>query len=491
MPLPTKEGIRRVSLIFAAGTALFSDGYANGILTDVNTLLNRIYGAENVNRHNYGNTVRSTVFGGTIMGMLLFGWLSDKVGRRTGMMTATVLIFVFSGLSAASSGAHGSLGGLLAMLSAMRFLLGVGIGAEYPCGSVSASEFSESPGISRRAQHRWYVLATNTQLGLGNVTAAFVPLVLFWIFGENHLRAVWRISLGLGMVPAGLVFFWRLNMEEPERYRKDGMQYAKIPYLLVLKKYWPRLAAISFVWFLFDFVAFPFGIFSSTIIDNLTGGTQSLSVIFAWNLLILGLNVPGTIVGAMFVDYIGPKYCLIGALILQAIVGFIMSGLYKVLTQHVAAFVILYGVFQALGGIGPGNCIGLLAAKSCPTGVRGHFYGIAAAIGKLGAFVGTWVFPPIIDAFGGPHSERGNTGPFWIGGSVALLSATTAFFFMRPVHNDGLVELDREFREYLEEHGYDTSKMGIPGSEQTTKVGTIENEKDMMDNEKAGSLEEV
>lgn len=66
---------------------------------------------------------------------------------------------------------------------------------------------------------------------------------------------------------------------------------------------------------------------------------------------------------------------------------------------------------------GPGNCIGLLAAKSCPTGVRGHFYGIAAAIGKLGAFVGTWgeymmsnctvstglwlhlflVFPPIID----------------------------------------------------------------------------------------------
>lgn len=41
------------------------------------------------------------------------------------------------------------------------FLLGVGIGAEYPCGSVSASEFSESPGISRRAQHRWYVLATS------------------------------------------------------------------------------------------------------------------------------------------------------------------------------------------------------------------------------------------------------------------------------------------------------------------------------------------
>lgn len=35
---------------------------------------------------------------------------------------------------------------------------------------------------------------------------------------------------------------------------------------------------------------------------------------------------------------------------------------------------------------------------------------------------------------------------------VALLSATTAFFFMRPVHNDGLVELDREVSSVFERH---------------------------------------
>jgi len=93
----------------------------------------------------------------------------------------------------------------------------------------------------------------------------------------------------------------------------------------------------------------------------------------------------------------------------------------------------------------------LLASKSSPTAVRGQFYGFAAAIGKIGAFVGTWgeftpafpserpslihysVFPRIIDGktlnvgfnreahfgippgFGGPTSEKGNTGPFWIG----------------------------------------------------------------------------
>lgn len=68
-------------------------------------------------------------------------------------------------------------------------------------------------------------------------------------FGENHLRAVWRLSLGLGVVPALLVFIWRLNMDEPERYKKDSMKHAKIPYMLALKRYWVSLAAISFTWY--------------------------------------------------------------------------------------------------------------------------------------------------------------------------------------------------------------------------------------------------
>ena len=41
------------------------------------------------------------------------------------------------------------------------FLLGVGLGAEYPSGSVSASEQSEGSSISKNAQHRWFALATS------------------------------------------------------------------------------------------------------------------------------------------------------------------------------------------------------------------------------------------------------------------------------------------------------------------------------------------
>jgi MFS family permease len=76
-------------------------------------------------------------------------------------MTAAGIVTLFSFLSAFSQGAGNSVKGLIAALSAFRFLLGIGIGAEYPCGSVAASEQSEEEGVSKGAQHRWFALATS------------------------------------------------------------------------------------------------------------------------------------------------------------------------------------------------------------------------------------------------------------------------------------------------------------------------------------------
>jgi MFS family permease len=55
--------------------------------------------------------------------MLVFGWISDKIGRKTGMMTATGIVALFSALSASSYGAGGSPYGLFAALSAYRYAL--------------------------------------------------------------------------------------------------------------------------------------------------------------------------------------------------------------------------------------------------------------------------------------------------------------------------------------------------------------------------------
>ncbi|TBU49805.1 metabolite transporter [Dichomitus squalens] len=457
-----KPSLSQVSLIFACGTALFSDGYANNIIGSVNTLLVRIYG-DKISA-DYSTTLSSLAFAGTVVGMLTFGYLSDKLGRKFGMMLATAIVAFFSLLSAASSGAHHSVGGLVAMLSACRFLLGIGIGAEYPCGSVAASEQSEEPGINKNAQHRWFALATNSMIDFGFVVSSFVPLVLFWIFGEHHLRAVWRLSVGLGFIPALLVFLWRLRMDEPTRYKKDSMARAKVPYLLILRRYWVRLVAISITWFIYDFIVYPFGLYSSTVTNTITGGSSSLTVVFGWSVVINLFYMPGTLIGAFVVDYLGPKHTMILGLLGQAVIGFIMSGLYTQLTKHIAAFAVVYGIFLSFGELGPGNCLGMLAAKSGPTAVRGQFYGIAAAVGKVGAFGGTWAWKRIVSDFGKMHPNDpniGQTGPFWVGSALAIVSAIITFFFIRPLSHDGMAEEDRKFREYLEQHGYDTSQMGL------------------------------
>lgn len=101
------------------GTALFSDGYANGIIGSVNTILRRLYPTE-VKEQNYGTILSSLAFAGTVVGMLSFGFISDRVGRKFGMMTATLIVALFSALSAASKGAGGSVVGTLQALSAYR-----------------------------------------------------------------------------------------------------------------------------------------------------------------------------------------------------------------------------------------------------------------------------------------------------------------------------------------------------------------------------------
>lgn len=86
---------------------------------------------------------------------------------------------------------------------------------------------------------------------------SFVPLVLLWICGDNHLRLVWRLTFGLGIVPAALVLLWRLRMpSEPVRYRESAIK-RNVPYGLVFRRYWKEFIGISLCWFLYEYVAFP------------------------------------------------------------------------------------------------------------------------------------------------------------------------------------------------------------------------------------------
>ena len=146
-------------------------------------------------------------------------------------MASTLILIIFAILSAGAYGAGGSQAGLFAALTAYRFFLGIGIGGEYPAGSVAAAESTAE--LKRGHRNRWFIMFTNVQIDFGFVMAAFVPMILVLIFSESHLRAVWRIALGLGAIPPLSLFYLRLKLEEPEEFNRERMH--KYPVWLIVK----------------------------------------------------------------------------------------------------------------------------------------------------------------------------------------------------------------------------------------------------------------
>ena len=169
-------------------------------------------------------------------------------------------------------------------------------------------------------------------------------------------------------------------------------------------------------------------------------------------------------------------------LISQAIIGFIMTGCYGTLAtpKYIAAFVVLYGLFLSCGELGPGDNIGLVASKTSATAIRGQYYGIAAATGKIGAFVGTYIFPVIIRNAGGSDTVKGNQAPFWVSSALCVFSAFLSWC-LPHIGQDTIADEDFKFRAYLENNGYDTSQMGLKdaraSSGEIEKAGELKSEK--------------
>lgn len=93
----------------------------------MNTILGIIYPTQYKNSSAQKN-VASIAFAGTVVGQLVFGWLSDHYSRKWSLMISTCILILFAALSAGSYGYHGSVTGLFSALTAYRFLIGIGIG---------------------------------------------------------------------------------------------------------------------------------------------------------------------------------------------------------------------------------------------------------------------------------------------------------------------------------------------------------------------------
>ncbi|CAI1661177.1 Plasma membrane permease, mediates uptake of glycerophosphoinositol and glycerophosphocholine [Saccharomyces pastorianus] len=471
-----KEKWKNIVTIIASGFALISDGYVNGSMSMLNKLFVMEYGKKNYSSR-VSTRVSNASLVGIIFGQFFMGISADYYSRKSCILVATTILVLGSALCAASHGT--TVPGMFWVLTVMRGLVGIGVGAEYPTSTLSANESANEYTTTNRGGI--LVMVTNLPLAFGGPFASIIFLIVYKICsGTKHLEAIWRTVFALGCFWPLTVFYFRWKTATTEVYEKGRIK-RNIPYVLALKFYWKRLLGTCGTWFMYDFVTFPNGIFSSTIISSVIKDQNDLVKVAEWNLLLGVLAVLGVPIGAYFSDRIGRKYTLIIGFSGYIIFGLIIGCAYDQLSKITPLFIIFYALMNMLGNAGPGDMLGVISSESSATAVRGVFYGISAVTGKIGSVVGVECFQPI----------RDNLGARWtfiiaaICGLVGVL--ITIFFVPHSLEND-LMKQDVEFHNYLVSNGW-TGKMGFDEIDEESVVKSFEDGGNSTDcNEKATEI---
>ncbi|RDW61446.1 MFS general substrate transporter-60 [Coleophoma crateriformis] len=436
--------------IICAGCALASDGYFNNVMTMVNVVLGKQYPQQ------YNTAVKTRVSNalliGEIFGQISIGLTCDYMGRKAAIITTTLLIVVGGILTAASNGY--TIEGMFWMMTIARGICGFGVGGEYPASSTSASEAANEYTLSKRGPI--FILVTNFPLSFGTPLAVIVFLIVFKACSESHYSTVWRVCFALGCILPLTVFYFRIRMLNSKLYRRGAIKKS-VPYKLVLRYYWKSLIGTCGAWFLYDFITFPNGVFSGTIIASVVNSKGSEGAVILqtaeWTLLLAIIALPGVFIGAFLCDRLGRKGTMMLGFSGYIVFGLIIGCSYEKITKIVPLFVVFYGLMQSSGNMGPGNMLGLLSSESYATSVRGTCYGLSAAVGKAGAAIGTQAFTPI-------QTNLGKKWTFIIAAICGLTGVLVTYFFVDNVTGEDLKERDLKFREYLVANGWD-GEMGI------------------------------
>ena len=158
------------------------------------------------------------------VGALLFGWIGDRYGRKPALMWN---ILAFSVLEVASGFAPS-----MTTLLIVRALFGVAMGGEWGLGSALTME--SIPASARGA--------VSGLLQVGYPSGFFLASLAVYLFYD---RLGWRYMFVLGVVPAVLVFFIRMAIEESPAW-KVGQKAPRASVVTVLGRDW-KLAVYAIV----------------------------------------------------------------------------------------------------------------------------------------------------------------------------------------------------------------------------------------------------
>ncbi|ESQ27484.1 hypothetical protein EUTSA_v10018375mg [Eutrema salsugineum] len=436
--------------IIVAGMGLFTDAYDLFCIAPVMKMISQIY----YHKDSIGTAVLSTSYAiallGTALGQLLFGYLGDRVGRRR-VYGLCLLIMVLSSFGCGFSVCTTRRSCVMASLGFFRFVLGLGIGGDYPLSATIMSEFA-----NKRTRGA-FIAAVFSMQGLGILTSSAVTMAVCVAFknaaagSEGSTKAAgvetsapaesdvaWRLILMIGALPAALTYYWRMLMPETARYtalvENNVVQAAKdmqrvmsvsisqvaedsssesthqrqLPssssYKLFSRRFLSLhgrdLFAASANWFLVDVVFYTSNLLLSQIFNFSNKPLKSTNVYdSAFEVAKLAAivaacsTIPGYWFTVYFIDRIGRVKIQIMGFFFMAIVylvaGIPYSWYWSKHEKTNKGFMVLYGLIFFFSNFGPNTTTFIIPAELFPARFRSTCHGISGAAGKFGAIVGT------------------------------------------------------------------------------------------------------
>jgi MFS family permease len=372
------HGLRRRALL-VSGIGFFTDAYDLFVIGIASTLLK---GQWHLDADDLA-LLNAVMLGAAFLGATVFGRLADVIGRtRAYWISAAIMVLAAIGSALSPN---------LATLVVFRFLLGFGVGGDYPVSAVLMSEYSH-----HSTRGRMIGLVFSAQ-AVGLIIGPLTALAL--LGGGAGPELTWRLLLGFGAIPAIAAVWLRRTVPEPPRYqirrprrpRQPGTRRGAAE-LLTSRTLLTTLIATSGCWFLLDY-AYYGNTISTPLIINLISPRASQTVAIAIELAIFAVAaVPGYVLAIARMDRIGHrKLQLVGFVLMGAC--FAVIGLVPGMTTAVAPFLLVYGISYFFTEFGPNMTTFVLPGELFPTRLRATGHGISAGVGKLGAFIGVFLFP--------------------------------------------------------------------------------------------------
>jgi putative MFS transporter len=393
--LPMSSFHRRV--FWLIGIGMFFDGY--DLYVGATVLASTVQSKFSTLAQN-AQFVSLTFFGMTL-GALVTGFLGDRYGRR---FTYQVNLLIFGLASLAAAFAPN-----METLNALRFVMGLGLGAEIVVGYGTLTEF-----VPPRSRGRWLAFMAFVVVSglpatalLGNlVIPAFGWRPMFVIAGVGAL-VVWYLRKALPESPRWLESQGRMAEAEAlmQAIEAEAAKAGPLPppaqptvgpawtlASLVGPVLLPRMIVGSIVLVSVNTLIFGFVTWLPTFFVQ-----QGLSVArsFAYTMVIVLGSPIGCAIGAFAADRFGRKPSIVGASVLTILFG----GIYPFMAEPAlilsVGFLLIVAIYVQVAIL-----FGVYTPELFPTEVRLRANGICNMIGRAATIVSPFIVVALFQAYG-------------------------------------------------------------------------------------------